>query len=123
MLKLSPQAGFLLRGSVLLIGLLTLWWFVLLDPMLFWLRTAANLMVTIEERASGEWTVRVPLNAALAPTAEYPQGQQIHSVDFDLARADSIAFTFSLPVFWAVILAAPGPVRQRLRPVLLGTIL
>jgi hypothetical protein len=32
--KLKPQTRFLLRGSALLVGLLTLWWFALLNPML-----------------------------------------------------------------------------------------
>ena len=49
-----------------------------------------------------------------------PTPRQIDSIDFDLARTDVIGFTFSLPVFWAVVLAAPGW-RRNLRPLLAGT--
>jgi len=35
---------------------------------------------------------------------------------------DVNAFTFSLPVFWAIVLAAPG-IRRSLRPLIFGTIL
>jgi hypothetical protein len=119
---LKPQTRFLLRGSVLLAGLLTLWWFVLLDPMLALLKDAAGGFLLIAENSSGDWTVRVPLERTLPATPQQPVAQQIHSVDFDIRRSDVISFTFSLPVFWAVILAAPG-VRRCLRPLLLGTVL
>src|ERR1022692_4904369 len=33
--KLKPQTRFLLRGSILLVGLLSFWWFLLLSPMLY----------------------------------------------------------------------------------------
>ena len=112
---LEPQTRFLLRGSALLIGLLTLWWFVLQSPMLYLLKSAAGAFVLIEENPSGDWVVRVPLEKTL-------RAQRIHSISFDMPRADAIAFTFSLPVYWAITLAAPG-VRRSLRPLLLGTIL
>ncbi len=119
---LKPQVRFLLRGSALLIGLLALWWFVLLDPMLYVLKGAAGTFVLIQETQSGDWTLRVPFEKTLPATAEQPVAQQIHSIDFDMPRADAIAFTFSLPVYWAIILAAPG-LRRSLRPLLLGTAL
>jgi hypothetical protein len=116
---LKPQIRFLLRGSALLVGLLTLWWFVLLGPMLYLLKAAAGGFLLIAENPSGDWTVRVPLEQTLPATPQQP-AQQIHSVDFDIRRSDVISFTFSLPVYWAIILAAPG-VRRCLRPLLLGT--
>ncbi len=118
---LKPQARFLLRGSALLVALLALWWFVLLGPMLSLLKGAAGGFLLIAENPSGDWTVRVPLERTLPATPERP-AQQIHSVDFDIRRSDVVSFTFSLPVFWAIILAAPG-VRRCLRPLLLGTLL
>ena len=116
---LKPQTRFLLRGSALLVGLLALWWFVLLGPMLSVLKDAAGGFLLIAENPDGNWTVRVPLEHTLAATPERP-AQQIHSVDFDIRRSDVVSFTFSLPVFWAIILAAPG-VRRCLWPLLLGT--
>ena len=118
--KLKPQTRFLLRGSVLLVGLLSLWWFLLLSPMLYMLKGAAGAFLLIQENASGDWTLRVPLEMTLPATPQQPVAQQVHSIDFDIPRSDVIAFTFSLPVFWAIILAAPG-VRRNLRPLLVGT--
>ena len=119
---LEPQIRFLLRGSALLIALLTLWWFALLGPMLYLLKGAAEAFVSIEETPAGDWTLRVPLEEILPATRQHPVAQQIRSIDFDLPRGDAIAFTFSLPVYWAIILAAPGWKRS-LRPILLGTVL
>ena len=118
--KLKPQTGFLLRGSALLVGLLSLWWFLLLPPMLSMLKGAAGAFLLIQENPSGDWTLRVPLEKPLPATPQQPVAQQVHSIDFDIPRGDAIAFTFSLPVYWAIILAAPG-VRRNLRPLLVGT--
>src|ERR1035438_8953387 len=118
--KLKPQTRFLLRGSILLVGLLSLWWFLLLSPMLYMLKGAAGAFLLIQENPSGDWTLRVPLEKTLPATPQQPVAQQVHSIDFDVPRGDVIAFTFSLPVYWAIILAAPG-VRRNLRPLLVGT--
>ena len=118
--KLKPQTRFLLRGSVLLVCLLSIWWFLLLSPMLYLLKGAAGAFLLIQENPSGDWTLRVPLEKTLPATPQQPVAQQVHSIDFDIPRSDVIAFTFSLPVFWAIILAAPG-VRRNLRPLLVGT--
>ena len=115
-------ARFLLRASVLLIGLLTLWWFALLGPMLFLLKSAAGNFVHIEENSSGDWSLRVGLEKVVPATDLQPRARQIHSVDFDMQRTDLITFTFSLPVYWAIILATPS-VRRNLHPLLLGTAL
>jgi len=120
--KLKPQTRFLLRGSVLLVGLLSLWWFLLLSPMLYMLRGAAGAFLLIQENPSGDWTLRVPMEKTLPATPQQPVAQQVHSIDFDIPRSDVIAFTFSIPVYWAIILAAPG-LRRSLRALLLGTAL
>ena len=119
---LEPQTRFLLRGSALLAGLLTLWWFMLLSPMLFVLKCAAGAFVFIQETSQGDWSIRVPFEKIVPATRKHPVAQEIRSIDFDLPRDDAIAFTFSLPVYWAIILAAPGG-RRRLRSLLLGTVL
>ena len=127
--ELKPQTRFLLRGSALLIGLLSLWWFVLLSPLLYGLQGAGavagrlvfggNSGGLIQESPSGDWTFRVPLEMIIPASAGQP-AQQVHSIDFDMPRTDVIAFTFSLPVFWAVVLAAPG-IRRNMRPLVIGT--
>jgi hypothetical protein len=118
---LETHAGFLLRGSALLAGLLIFWWFALAGPMLYLLKDAGGCFVEIQENPSGDWTVRVPLEAAPPAAQARPAPQNLRLVDFDIRRTDLNGFTFSLPVYWAIILAAGW--RRSLRPLLLGTAL
>jgi hypothetical protein len=131
-MNLSQATRFLLRGSALVVVLLTLWWLVPLNPLLFLLRQGARVIgavlssgpttLTITEIANGDWTFEVPLEATLPRSTGHPVAQQIHSIDFDLARSDAGAFSFGLPVFWAIMLAAPR-IRRNLRPLLWGTLI
>jgi hypothetical protein len=128
---LKPHTRFLLRGSSLLAAMLVLWWFVLLNPLLYLLRESASAFAGmvlgrssnpfITETSTGDWTVEAPLEAVAPGTPEHPAPIQVHSIDFDMARSDAGAFTFGLPVYWAIVLAAPG-IRRSLRPLLLGTL-
>jgi hypothetical protein len=129
---IKPQTRFLLRGSVLLISSLILWWFFLVNPLLSFLRgslevtgslfygSAARELVT--EMPSGDWSFRVPMEVVLPPSPEHPTGALVHSIEFDMPRSDVTAFTFSLAVFWAIVLAAPG-FRRALWPMIHGTML
>jgi len=117
----EPQTRFLLRGSALLVLLLTLWWFVLQGPMLYLLKSAAGGFVNVEENSAGDWSLRVPLETTAHATAA-AGARHFHAINFDMQRTDIIGFTFSLPVYWAIILAAPA-VRRSLRPLLMGTFL
>src|SRR6266705_2740267 len=127
-----PQRLFLLRGSALLISWLVLWWFFLVNPLLFLLRVAVHASGSVfygsdarelvSEAPSGDWSFRVPIEIVVPPSPQQPNGAQVHSIEFDMPRSDAIAFTFSLPVYWAIILAAPG-VRRAMRPLILGTVL
>jgi hypothetical protein len=128
----KPQTRFLLRGSVLLISLLLLWWFFLVNPLLFLLRGALEASGSVlyggaarelvSEAPSGDWSFRVPIEILLPPSPQQPTGAQVQSIEFDMPRSDVTAFTFSLPVYWAIILAAPG-IRRAMRPLILGTVL
>jgi hypothetical protein len=130
MRPLKAPTRFLLRGSTLLVGLLTIWWFVLLDPMLSALQGAGDISARLvfggnsgefmRENGSRNWTFRLPEKIIVPASPVMPMPLQIDSVDFDVARTDIIGFTFSLPVFWAVVLAARGW-RRNLRPLLAGT--
>ena len=131
MSPLKPQTRFLVRGSALLIAFLTLWWFALLTPMLWALEGVGGVVgglllggrngELIHQNATGDWTFHVPLEMTLTSPAGQP-AQQVHSIDFDMPRSDVIAFTFSLPVFWAIALALPGW-RRNWRPLVIGTVL
>ena len=130
--QLRAPTRFLLRGSALLIGLLTLWWLLLLDPMLYALKGVSDIAARLvfggnsgefmREDSSRNWTFRVPKKFIVPASGVNPVPQQIKSIEFDVARTDVVGFTFSLPVFWAVFFAAPGW-RRNLRPLLVGTVL
>ena len=116
-----PQTRFLLRGSALLIVLLAIWWFVLLNPLLSLLRGSVELLGGLVPgggssqiatvNPAGDWGFQAPLRAA--------DGKSV-LIEFNIPRADLLIFTFSLPVYWALILAAGG-IRRSARPLLVGT--
>jgi len=131
-LATRPQTRFLLRGSLLLILVLVLWWFLLLNPLLLLLRGTGEFFGSlvfgadsrglITETASKDWSFRMPMDVVVANAAQRSLPAQIHSLEFDILRSDLIAFTFSLPVFWAVFLAAPD-IRRHWRGLALGSLL
>ena len=126
------QVYFLARGSALLVALLALWWFLFLSPLRFLLRESVQIFGSlvfgvssseiVTESQSGSWTFRIPVEAVIPNSPEHPGPTRIHSIDFDVAYSDLNAFTFSLPVYWAIMLAAPG-LRHNIRPLIWGTIL
>ncbi len=130
-INLNPQARFLLLGTALLAALLILWWLVLMNPLLFLLHNAVNACggvfwsgppaFSVTETPGGGWTFEVPMEATVPHSAANPAPQQVHAIDFDMARSEVGAFTFGLPVYWALMLAAPG-IRRNLRPLLWGTL-
>jgi hypothetical protein len=110
---------------------LTLWWLVLINPLQSLLQTAAEAggallfsgrsELTITEAANGDWAFDVPIEPIVLPTPPGAVPRQIYSIGFDLARSDAGGFTFGLPVFWALILAAPD-FRRNWRSLLIGTL-
>jgi hypothetical protein len=126
MRKLEPHVRFLLRGSTLLIAMLTLWWFALRPPLLGMLRISEGTVLDLVSPndftqplsvdASGDWNFHV-----LVRDSSGKQGAYV-AVDFSIPRADVVLFTFSLPVFWAMALAASLR-RPDFRALLLGTAL
>ena len=101
--------------------MLIVWWFWLVMPLILSLKSVAGIFLAIDDAPGGNWTLHVALDAILSATPERA-AEQVHSVDFDMQHADLIAFTFSLPLFWSLMLAAPN-LRRNLRPLLTGTAL
>lgn len=130
MSQLSSQTRFLLRGSALLIGLLALWWLILTGPMLAVLEGGVDIMAAIvsgskggefmRKSATGDFTFRIPKSITVPASPTNPESQRINSIDFDMSRTGVLFFTLSVPVFGAVVLAAPGW-RRNVRPFLIGT--
>ncbi len=128
---LGRRRASLLRGSALIVALLVFWWFVLLNPLLLLLRMSSGMIwgifvdnsgKFISETAPTNWSLHFPVQFTVPPSPQRPAPLEIHSVDFDVARTEVTAFTFSLPVYWAIVLAVTD-VRRNLRPLALGTML
>lgn len=107
-------ARFLLRASVALVMLSAVWWFLLIDPLLFGLQQCTEFLgeivfgqsscALVAATASGNWNICVPVTIS----ASTPSGpSRVSSVEFEMARSGPIAFTFGLPVYWAILLAGP----------------
>jgi hypothetical protein len=120
-----------MRGSVLLIGMLAFWWWVLLGPLLIVMQYAGGFALGAVHGGSGEvvtvtpegdWSLTIPLEATVQNAPDHPGLSQIHSVEFTVPRSQMAGFTFSLPVFWAIVLAAPG-MRSKLRTLGWGSLL
>ena len=103
MLLNKSATSFLLRGSLLLVVFLTLWWLALRSPMLFLLRVSAEVPLrllagsaaSLTVDPAGDWAFSLPVADA-----------KFHSIDFTVPRSDLMVFTFGLPVYWAIALAA-----------------
>jgi predicted secreted protein len=137
--QLSDPPRFLLRALVLLALMLALWWLVLLNPLLAGLRLSAELTLRLLPGGSSvshvtigpdrSWTFQVPAPAAvvnqertqqLLGAAAAGSGRiKIRSMKVEGTSKYPILFTVSLPLFWAILLAAPG--RPRLWRMACGT--
>jgi len=133
----ADQWRFLLRAVALLALMLALWWLVLLNPLLAGLRLTAELTLrllpggnSVSQVAIGpdrNWTFRVPAPAALVNRLRAQQmlgaaadsRVKIRSVRLEAPGRFPIIFTASFPLYWAIMLAAPG--RRRLVRMALGT--
>jgi hypothetical protein len=137
-----PEADplrFFLRALVFLALTLALWWFVLLNPLLAGLRLSAELTLRLLPGGSSvshvtigpdrNWTFQVPAPAAVVNQEKTQQmlgaaaagsGRiKVRSMKVEGAGRFPILFTVSLPLYWAILLAAPG--RRRLWRMASGT--
>jgi hypothetical protein len=134
-----PQFRFLLRACGLLAGMLLLWWILLLDPLLGWVRCAGDFVlgwapgaaegphVTIEP--DGNWMLRLPVPEAAAAREDLQrlagagspgaQPRKVRSFKLEISRSRVALFTVALPLFWALMLAAPG--KKPLRMLVYGS--
>jgi len=136
--QLSDPLRFLLRALVFLALMLALWWLVLLNPLLAGLRLSADLTLRLLPGGGSvshvtigpdrNWTFQVPAPAAVVNQERTQQmlgaaagsGRiKIRSMRVEGAATYPILFTVSLPLYWAILLAAPG--RRRLLRMASGT--
>jgi len=126
----KPQVRLLLRGSALLITMLSLWWLVLQPPMLFLLRLSGSISLRLLSNADstepiavdalGDWNFHIPIEDTLGETIQKNGPVQFRNIEFTIPRQDVVIFTFSLPVYWAMVLATPI---GRIRALIWGTAL
>jgi hypothetical protein len=137
--QLSDPLRFFLRALVFLALMLALWWLVLLNPLLAGLRLSADLTLRLLPGGGSvshvtigpdrNWTFQVPAPAAVVNQERTQQmlgaaaagsGRiKIRSMRVEGAATYPILFTVSLPLYWAILLAAPG--RRRLLRMASGT--
>jgi hypothetical protein len=132
MFTLKAEVRLLLRGSALLISMLALWWLVLQPPMLFFLRlsgaTALRLLSNTDSTEPiavdppGDWNFHIPIDDTVRQTIQKNGAVQFGNIEFTIPRQDVVIFTCSVPVYWAMVLAAPIG-RSSIRPLLWGTAL
>ena len=118
--RVSPQTRFLLRASLCFAGLVAIWWFVLLPPLLSWVRVSTDVLLNaipgapiqtgIDVRPGGVWVIQAPVRS----------GGRSRNVRLEAPQRLPTQLTIALPLFWAVILAAPRP-RRLWRILALGT--
>jgi hypothetical protein len=123
-----PQYRFLLRALGLLIGMFLLWWILLLDPLLVWVRHSGDFVLGWAPGAAegphvivnpdGSWMLRLPVPAAAAERADLQriagggapnaQPKKVRSFKLGISRNRVAMFTVALPLYWALMLAVPG---------------
>jgi hypothetical protein len=105
--RVSPQTRFLLRGSLYFLGLLAVWWFVLLSPLLGWVRVSTDMLLNaipgapiqtgVDVRPDGVWVIQAPILS----------GGRSRTVRLEAPQRLPTQLTIAVPLFWAVMLAAP----------------
>jgi hypothetical protein len=116
----SPQTRFLLRASLSFAVLLAVWWFILLPPLLAWTRVSTDVLLNVipgapiqtgvDVRPGGSWVIQAPIRS----------GGRSRNVRLEAPQRLPTQLTIALPLFWAVMLAAPRT-RKMWRRVAVGT--
>jgi hypothetical protein len=104
---LSPQTRFLLRASLSFAGLLIVWWFLLIPPLLTWARVSTDMVLNLLPGATVQtgvtvlpghvWDIQGPVRVA----------GQVRNVRVQAEERLARQLTVALPLFWAILIAAP----------------
>ena len=122
--RTSPQLRFLLRGSLLVVVMLTVWWLLLLDPLLGTLRVSTGLALHLvpgngstahaTTDAFGNWVLQVPIpgfvqrsDAVQKMFEPAVRPVRLPSLKLAVARDVPVLFSLVFPLFWAAALAGP----------------
>jgi hypothetical protein len=112
-----PQVRFLARGSLLLAGMLALWWLALRGPLLDWVQFSAEILLQsipgvraatgVTIGAGGVWELQVPVPADSETIRRLGPEARFRSVRIQVADWIPTLDTAGLPLYWAIWLAAP----------------
>src|ERR1035438_10766434 len=122
--RTNPQLRFLLRGSLMVVVMLTLWWMFLLYPLLDALRVSTGLVLHLApgngstahviDDSSGNWVVELPLPAFVQRSDAVQKmfepairPVRLPSLKLAISRDVTVLFSLVFPLFWAAALAAP----------------
>jgi len=122
--RTNPQLRFLLRGSLLVVVMLIVWWMFLLDPLLDALRVSTGLALHLApgngstaraiDDPAGNWVLVVPLPAFVQRSAAVQKmfdpairPVRLPSLKLAISRDVPVLFSLVFPLFWAAALAAP----------------
>src|SRR5262245_37125161 len=115
----KPQLRFLARASALFVAALVLWWFLLLTPLLEWVRFSTAFLLdavsafradtAVLVQPDGVWMIQAPVPVPSANIKNFGAGSRFRSLKLQVLQWVPTVQTVSLPFFWALILAAPRP--------------
>jgi hypothetical protein len=118
-----PGFRFLARCAVFSVATISLWYFALLGPLLGAMRVSTEVLLSlapasyssagITADANGDWGTKISMPSGKVPPwlsqyvpADRPSPRAV-AVQLTIPRGMLGYFTLGLPLFWAVLLAAP----------------
>jgi len=108
----SPQSAFLLRVLPLLAVFLALWWFLLLPVFLGWERASTDLLLSAFPGAPLQTGVNVSPDGIWTLQAPARVNGVTRNIRLELPQRLPTQLTVAIPLFWAIILAAPRTARM-----------
>jgi hypothetical protein len=103
----SPQSRFLARASFCFATLLAAWWFLLLPPLLGWTRLSTDFLLNAIPGAPLKTGVTVNPEGVWAMQAPIKVAGVWRNVRVETGRRLPRQLTIAIPLFWAILLAAP----------------
>ncbi|MDP8991416.1 MAG: hypothetical protein M3N41_15205 [Acidobacteriota bacterium] len=100
--------------------------------MLYLLRQSGSIVLRLLSNADsaepiavdalGDWNFHIPIEDTQGQTIQESGSVKFGNIEFTIPRQDVVLFTFSVPVYWAIVLATPVG-RSAIRALLWGTAL
>jgi hypothetical protein len=112
----KPQFRFLTRFSGLFVAALALWWLVLVGPLREWVRLSTAVLLdaagafqsetSVAIQPDGTWMIQAPVPGTSAAMRDLGARVRYRSIRLQVAQWIPTLQTVSLPLYWALLLAA-----------------